>query len=188
MKRKYVVGMLVALLTVSVIPQASAHVSTQLMGFTNVAGQSSRVWLSLGHGCTYKEQKYGTQVFSVVVPKAAGKPTPQFIHGFKTTVVASTTVDSSNVPDFYTVTWTAKAKSWSIDDGTFFDFGMKVKWGTTPGVIAFPTTQTCFATQANGSKKPLYLKWIIIDGSTMASTDDTEFGPAPTVTTVAATK
>jgi hypothetical protein len=60
------------------ITPASAHVSAQSNGFTLVAGQSSRLWLSLGHGCTYKDLKYPTSVFKVVVPASAGKPTPEF--------------------------------------------------------------------------------------------------------------
>ena len=61
----------------SVMP-ASAHVGAQMKGYTLVAGQSSRMWLSLGHGCTYKDVKYPTSVFKVVVPATAGKPTPEF--------------------------------------------------------------------------------------------------------------
>ena len=63
------------------ITPASAHVSAQSKGFTLVAGQSSRLWLSLGHGCTYKNLKYPTSVFKVVVPASAGKPTPEFHYG-----------------------------------------------------------------------------------------------------------
>ena len=168
-------------LIVGFIAPSSAHVSAQPKGYTLVAGQSSRLWLSLGHGCTYKDLKYPTSVFSVVVPASAGKPTPEFHYGFKTSVVASKEVDSKNVPVSYTVTWTAKTVSHAIDDGTFYDFGLKLKWSTTPQTIAFPTTQICYAT----GKKPLYLRWIITDGSTKTGTEDTEFGPAPTVTTIA---
>lgn len=169
------------LFTAAAVSPASAHVSAQSKGYTLEAGKSSRLWLSLGHGCTYKNQKYPTSIFKVVVPAAAGKPTPEFHSGFKTTVVASTEVDSKNAPLSYTVTWTAKSVSHAIDDGTFYDFGLKLTWNTTPQTIAFPTTQTCFAP----GKKPLYLQWIITDGSTKVATEDTEFGPAPTVTTVA---
>jgi hypothetical protein len=172
------------LIAASISP-ASAHVSAQSKGYTLVAGQSSRLWLSLGHGCTYKDQKYGTSVFKVVVPAAAGKPTPEFHYGFSTTVVPSTEVDSKNVPLSYTVTWTAKTIGHVIDDGTFYDFGLKLTWSSTPQKISFPTTQICYAPSSAG-KKPLYLQWMITDGSTKAATDDTEFGPAPNVTTVAA--
>jgi hypothetical protein len=151
------------------ITPASAHVSAQSKGFTLVAGQSSRLWLSLGHGCTYKDLKYPTSVFKVVVPASAGKPTPEFHYGYKTSVIAST------------VTWTAKTVSRAIDDGTFYDFGLKLKWNATPQTIAFPTTQICYAP----GKKPLYLQWNITDGSTKPGTEDTEFGPAPSVTTIA---
>lgn len=174
-------GISISLLIGNILP-ASAHVSAQSMGYTLVAGQSSRLWLSLGHGCTYKDQKYPTSVFKVVVPASAGKPTPEFHYGFTTSVVASTEVDSKNTPLNYTVTWTAKTAGHAIDDGTFYDFGLKLKWDATPQTIAFPTTQICYAPQ----KKPLYLQWIITDGSTKPSTEDTEYGPAPTVTTVAA--
>jgi hypothetical protein len=163
---------------------ASAHVSTQSKGYTLVAGQSSRLWLSLGHGCAYNGLKYPTSIFKVVVPATAGKPTPEFHYGFSTSVIPSSEVDAKNVPLNYTVTWTAKTLGHAIDDGTFYDFGLKLSWNATPQTIAFPTTQICYAP----GKKPLYLQWTITDGSTKAATADTEFGPAPTVTTVASTK
>lgn len=176
-----VIAMSISMLAVSILP-ASAHVSAQSKGYTVVAGQSSRLWLSLGHGCAYNNVKYPTSVFKVVVPATAGKPTPEFHYGFKSTVVASTEVDSKNAPLNYTVTWTAKTMGHAIDDGTFYDFGMKLSWNATPQTIAFPTTQICYAP----GKKPLYLQWTITDGSKKAATADTEYGPAPTVTTIAA--
>jgi hypothetical protein len=182
--KKVTLFTLIAIMVGSSLPAAQAHVSTQSLGFTTIAGQSSRVYLSLGHGCTYKNVKYGTSIFQVVVPAAAGKPTPEFKPGFKSTVIANTTLNAANAPIDYTVTWTSKSRINVIDDGTFFDFGLKVKWDATAQKIAFPTTQTCFA----ADKTPLYLKWIITDGTTKASTADTEFGPAPTLTTVAAAK
>jgi hypothetical protein len=97
-------------------------------------------------------------------------------------VIASAEVDAKNVPLNYTVTWTARTVSHAIDDGTFYDFGLKLKWDVTPQTIAFPTTQICYAP----GKKPLYLQWNITDGSSKPATEDTEFGPAPTVTTIAA--
>ena len=174
-------GISISLIISTMLP-ASAHVSAQSKGYTLVAGQSSRLWLSLGHGCMYKDAKYPTSVFKVIVPAVAGKPTPEFHYGFKTSVVASTEVDAKNAPLNYTVTWTAKTLGHAIDDGTFYDFGMKLTWNATPQTIAFPTTQICYAP----GKKPLYLQWTITDGSTKPGTVDTEFGPAPTVTTIAA--
>ena len=168
------------------ISPAQAHVGTQTRGNTLVAGSSSRIYLSLGHGCNYKGVQYATHVFSTEVPAAAGKPTPEFHQGFKAKVVASSEVDATNTPAYYTVSWTAKSSSWDIDPNTFYDFGFKVTWNKTPQKIAFKTTQICSAYDtASGTRKALYLKWHITDGSTMAATEDTEFGPAPTVTTVA---
>ncbi len=184
MKKKLtiVLSVLALIMGVGVYP-ASAHVSVQPKGYTLQAGQSSRIWLSLGHGCHYKDLAYPTSVFKVDVPAAAGKPTPEFHHGYKTSVVASSTVDANKVPDFYTVTWTAKAKSWAIDDGTFYDFGLKVTWNKTPQKINLKTTQICYATQADGSKLPLYLNWQITDGTTKTAEPTIEWGPAPSVTT-----
>jgi len=186
MKNKVISISAILTLSLSFITPAQAHVGTQMRGNSLVAGASSRVYLSLGHGCTYKEVQYATHIFSVEVPAAAGKPTPEFHQGFKAKVVASREVDAANVPDFYTVTWTAKSSSWDIDPYTFYDFGLKVKWDKSPQKIAFKTTQQCSAYDTTTrSRKALYLKWHITDGSTMAATVDTEFGPAPTVTTVA---
>jgi len=182
--KKLIISFLAFLLILATSP-AQAHVSIQTKGSTLVAGSSSRIWLSLGHGCAYKDQKYGTQIFSVDVPRVAGKPTPEFHYGFKTTVVASKSVDAKGVPDFYTVTWTAKSRNWAIDDGTFYDFGLKVTWDKAAQKINFPTTQTCYATLGDRTKKPLYLKWIITDGTSKTATEDTEFGPAPSITTTA---
>lgn len=184
MKKKLTIALSVLALTMSIgVYPASAHVSVQPKGYTLQAGQSSRIWMSLGHGCHYKEVAYPTSVFKVEVPAAAGKPTPEFHQGFKATVVASTTVDANKVPDYYTVTWTAKAKSWAIDDGTFYDFGLKVKWNKTAQKIDLKTTQICFSTQANGTKLPLYLNWHITDGTTKAAEPTVEWGPAPSITT-----
>ena len=187
MKKKTLLACAIAAaLSLISMQAASAHVSLQLKGYTDTAGTASRVWLSLGHGCTDKDHKYGTSIFSVDVPRTAGKPTPEFHVGYKTSVVPSAAVDAKGVPDFYTVTWTAKAKSYVIDDGTFYDFGLKVTWDATPQKINLPTTQTCFApTTTAGLKKPLYLNWVITDGTTKAGTEDTEFGPAPSITTKA---
>lgn len=184
---KRVIVIFAAVITVVAIPTAAnAHVGVQLRGNTLVAGQSSRIYLSLGHGCTYKNTQYGTRIFSAVIPSTAGKPTPEFHQGFKATVVASTEVDAKNNPLSYTVTWTAKSANYTIDPYTFYDFGLKVKWDASPQKIFFPTTQTCYApTSTSGVKKPLYLRWIQTDGTTPAATEDTEFGPAPAVTTVA---
>ncbi len=185
-QKKAIFAVLVtALIAVPTI--ASAHVGVQLRGNTLVAGQSSRIYLSLGHGCTYKSVQYGTRIFSTDVPASAGKPTPEFRQGFKATVVASNEVDAKNVPTYYTVTWTAKSNYWVIDPYTFSDFGIKVIWSATPQKIFFKTTQTCYAPTSNsGVKKALYLKWIQTDGTTPPATEDTEFGPAPAVTTVTA--
>ena len=95
MRRKILVAISVLALIMGIgVYPASAHVSMQPKGYTLQAGQSSRIWLSLGHGCTYRTYKYGTSVFVVQVPSAAGKPTPEFHQGFKTSVVASTTVET----------------------------------------------------------------------------------------------
>ena len=176
----------VAIFTGIALVPANAHVGVQLRGNTLEAGKSSRVYLSLGHGCSHQGKGYPTSEFIVKVPAAAGKPTPEFHYGFKTSVVASATLDASNAPTFYTVSWKAKTLAHAIDDGTFYDFGLKVKWAVTPQVIPFETTQTCYGPITNGKKLPLYLSWTITDGSTKTATVDTEFGPAPSVTTVKA--
>ena len=189
MKKNFVKVVIAAvfIMGVSVSP-ANAHVGVQMKGYTLEAGKSSRLWLSLGHGCTYKTIKYPTSVFVVEVPATAGKPTPEFHQGFKTSVVASTTVDTNKVPDYYTVTWKAKAKSWAIDDGTFYDFGLKVAFNAVPQQINLKTTQVCYAPQADGSKKPLYLNWHITDGAKKVASEDIEWGPAPSITTITAVK
>ncbi len=187
MKKKFVIFSVAVLSAVFLPSIANAHVGVQMRGNSLIAGQSSRVYLSLGHGCTYKGVQYGTRIFSTVVPSTAGKPTPEFHQGFKVTVTPSTAVDAKNVPLNYTVTWTAKSAYWTIDPYTFYDFGFKVTWNATPQKISFLTTQTCYApTTSAGERKPLYLKWIQTDGTTPAATEDTEFGPAPSVTTVSA--
>ena len=179
--RKKLIAISAALTFLQVLP-ASAHVGAISYGNTLVAGQSSRIFLSLGHGCTYKNVKYGTSIFQVDVPATAGKPTPSYVPGYKVTNVASKDLLANGAPKSYRVTWTALAKSKIVPDGTFYDFGLKVRWDANPQVIYFPVTQTCYASD----KTPLYLVWDITDGSTKAATADTEYGPAPSVTTVKA--
>ena len=89
----------------------------------------------------------------------------------------------------YKVTWTSKVPSSIVDDGTFADFGISLKWSADIKALTkvnFPTTQVCKAGTrdvTSGVKAPvtMYLRWIITDGSTQAATTDTEFGPAPSV-------
>ena len=186
MKRVITVLSAISLFIGIALVPANAHVSVQMRGNTLVAGQSSRVYLSLGHGCTYQSKAYPTSDFIVKVPATAGKPTPEYHYGFKTSVVASTTLDANKAPEFYTVSWKAKTLSHAIDDGTFYDFGLKVKWSATAQLINFETTQVCYAPAAGGKKKPLYLSWTITDGTTKTATEDTDFGPSPSVTTIKA--
>lgn len=178
-----------ALIAIAASP-ASAHVSTNLKGFPDIAGQSSTVYFRLGHGCASGANHFGTSVMQVVVPAIAGTPKPEFKAGFKATVVASTTKTAAGAPENYTVTWTSKLPSSIVDDGTFADFGVSLKWSADIKAItkvSFPTTQICKAGTRDvttGVKSPMamYLRWIITDGTTQAATADTEFGPAPSVT------
>ena len=178
-----------ALVAIAASP-ASAHVSTNLKGFSDVAGQSSTVYFRLGHGCTDGSNHFGTSVMQVVIPAIAGTPKPEFKPGFKASVVASSTKNAAGAPENYTVTWTSKLPSSVIDDGTFSDFGISLKWSADIKVatkVDFPTTQTCKAGSRDinsgvKSTMAMYLRWIITDGTTKAATPDTEFGPAPSVT------
>jgi hypothetical protein len=65
---------------------------------------------------------------------------------------------------------------------------LKVKFNSTPQQINLKTTQICYAPLADGSKKPLYLNWHITDGTTKVASEDIEWGPAPSITTVTAVK
>ena len=169
---------------------ASAHVSTNLKGFSDIAGQSSTVYFRLGHGCAVGANHFGTSSFEVVVPAIAGTPKPEFKPGFKTAVVPSTTKNLAGAPEAYTVTWTSKSTTSVVDDGTFADFGVSLKWSSdikSVTKVNFPTTQVCKAGLRDAvsgvkSTSNAYLRWIITDGTTKAATADTEFGPAPSVT------
>jgi uncharacterized protein YcnI len=189
--KKIVVSLLSVLALVAIlVSPASAHVSTNLKGFSDVAGQSSTVYFRLGHGCASGANHFGTAIFEVLVPAIAGTPKPEFKSGFKTSVVAASTKTPSGLPENYKVTWTAKLPSSIIDDGTFADFGISLKWSAdikSLTKVNFPTTQTCkVGTRdiSNGTKAEtnMYLRWVITDGSTQAATADTEYGPAPSVT------
>jgi hypothetical protein len=153
---KKCIVILAAILTMVGLTPSSAHVGANLRGFSDVAGQSSTVYLRLGHGCTDGKNYFGTSSFEVVVPIEAGTPRP----------------------------------SQAIDHGTFAEFAFQVRWSaaiTAVTKVAFPTTQVCkrglqdFDTKKK-APNDFFLKWIITDGSTLADTADTEFGPAPTVT------
>ena len=116
--KKKILAICAALTFIQAVP-ANAHVGAISYGNTLVAGQSSRIFLSLGHGCTYKNVKYGTSIFQVDVPATAGKPTPAYVPGFKVTNVASKDLLANGAPKSYRVTWIALAKSKIVPDGTF---------------------------------------------------------------------
>lgn len=169
---------------------SQAHVGAYLRGFSDVAGQSSTVYLRLGHGCTDEVNHFGTSIFEVTVPIEAGTPRPEFKAGWRSRVVASSAKNAQGVPLYNTVTWSAKSLKNSVDNGTFAEFALQVKWSaaiTTPTKVNFPTTQVCLkGTRDIDTKvkapKNFYLKWTVTDGSTKEATADTEFGPAPSVT------
>lgn len=193
--KKYFISALsaIALVAIAASP-ANAHVSTNLKGFSDVAGQSSTVYFRLGHGCASGANHFGTSIFEVTVPAIAGTPKPEFKPGFKTSVTAATTKTAAGAPENYKVTWTAKVPSSIVDDGTFADFGISLKWSADIKALTkldFPATQVCKAGTRDlntGVKAPvaMYLRWIITDGSTQTATSDTEFGPAPSVSVKAA--
>jgi uncharacterized protein YcnI len=184
------IAMIAAVFMLMGVTPSSAHVGANLRGFSDVAGQSSTVYLRLGHGCTDGTNYFGTSVFEVVVPIEAGTPRPEFKAGWRAKVVPSAQKNDKGVALFNTVTWTAKSPMQSIDHGTFAEFAFQVRWSAaiaTASKVAFPTTQVCKrGTQDFDTKKKapkdFFLKWTITDGSTKAETADTEFGPAPTVT------
>lgn len=184
------IAILAAVLTMVGLAPSSAHVGANLRGFSDVAAQSSTVYLRLGHGCTDGKNYFGTGVFEVVVPIEAGTPRPEFKSGWRAKVVPSAEKNDKGVPLSNKITWTAKSHTQSIDHGTFAEFAFQVKWSaaiTVETKVAFPTTQVCKrGVQDFDTKKKapndFFLKWIITDGSTMANTANTEFGPAPTVT------
>jgi uncharacterized protein YcnI len=184
------IAMLAAILTMIGLTPSSAHVGANLRGFSDVAGQSSTVYLRLGHGCTDGTNSFGTSVFEVVVPIEAGTPRPEFKAGWRARVVPSAEKNDKGVSLSNTVTWTARSLTHAIDHGTFAEFAFQVRWSvaiTSPTRVAFPTTQVCKRglQDFNTKKKApndFFLRWIITDGTTRADTADTEFGPAPTVT------
>jgi uncharacterized protein YcnI len=184
------IAILAAVLTMVGLTPSSAHVGASLRGFSDVAGQSSTVYLRLGHGCTDGKNYFGTGVFEVVVPVQAGTPRPEFKAGWRARVVPSAEKNDKGVALFNTITWTARSPMQQIDHGTFAEFAFQVRWNreiTTPTRVNFPTTQVCKrGYQDIDTKKKaqndFFLKWMITDGSTMADTADTEFGPAPSIT------
>lgn len=188
MKKRF--AMVAAVLMLAGVTPSHAHVGANLRGFSDVAGQSSTVYLRLGHGCTDGSNHFGTSVFEVVVPIEAGTPRPEFKAGWRAKVVPSTQTNDKGVALFNTVTWTAKSPMQAVDHGTFAEFAFQVRWSaaiTTATKVAFPTTQVCkrglqdYETKKK-SANDFFLKWIITDGTTKPATTDTEFGPAPTVT------
>jgi len=184
------IAMLAALFLIISVAPSQAHVGAYLRGFSDVAGQSSTVYLRLGHGCTDEVNYFGTGVFEVTVPIEAGTPRPEFKAGWRAQVVPSSAKNAQGVPLYSTVTWSAKSLKNSVDHGTFAEFALQVKWSaaiTAATKVNFPTTQVCLKGTKDLSTKVkapnnFYLKWTITDGSTKEATADTEFGPAPSVT------
>jgi hypothetical protein len=63
MKKKVIAVSAALALGLGFVSPAQAHVGTQMRGNSLVAGTSSRVYLSLGHGCSYKAVQYATHIF-----------------------------------------------------------------------------------------------------------------------------
>jgi len=196
MKRKIVVFMSSLLVFFGVsFTAASAHVEIQLRGYSDKAGNESMIWLRAEHGCMYKNMMYATEQLQVKVPNAAGRPKPEFRYGFTATVVDSKTKDAAGVPLYYTVTWKATSAAFAIDGTNYFEVGMLTSWDKKPQTMYMPAIQFCHVTKAPSGGmptpkgenkdvgKPLYLKWIVTTGSTPKDTSDTEYGPAPVITT-----
>ena len=160
---------------------ASAHVEVQLRGYSDKAGDESMIWLRAEHGCMYNNAMYPTHILQVIVPNAAGRPKPEYKYGFTATVVDSKTKNSGGVPISYTVTWRAKNASFDIDGMNYVEFGLITQWDKKPQTIYMPAIQTCYI--GKDTSKPLYLKWIVTTGSTPKNTSNTEYGPAPVITT-----
>lgn len=196
MRRKFAIFtcLLVAFAGVN-LTAANAHVEIQLRGYSDKAGDESMIWLRAEHGCMYNNLMYPTEVLQVQVPNAAGRPKPEYRYGFTATVVDSKTKDAAGVPSYYTVTWKARNASFAIDGTTYTEFGLLTKWDKKPQTIYMPATQFCHVTKTPSGAmpstkisskdlgKPLYLKWIVTTGSTPKDTSDTEYGPAPVITT-----
>lgn len=187
---KKCIAILAALMMIIGAAPSQAHVGANLRGFSDVAGQSSTVYLRLGHGCTDEINYFGTGIFEVIVPIEAGTPRPEFKPGWRAQVVPSSTKNEQGVPLYNTVTWRAKSLKNSVDHGTFAEFALQVKWSAAIKAatkVNFPTTQICLKGTKDPSTKVkaannFYLKWTITDGSSSEATADTEFGPAPSVT------
>jgi len=195
---KHKIAILFCLLTIFTsagLSAANAHVEVQLRGYSDKAGDESMIWLRAEHGCMYKNAMFATEQLQVQVPNAAGRPKPGYMYGFTATVIDSKIKDSAGVPTFYTVTWKAKNISFAIDGSNYFEVGMLTSWNKRPQTIYMPAIQTCTVTNTpSGSMSPmkmstkdigkkLYLKWVVTTGSTPKDTSDTEFGPAPVITT-----
>ena len=196
MRRKILLtSFLLMLFTGASLSAANAHVEVQLRGYSNKAGDESMIWLRAEHGCMFKNATFATEQLQVQVPNAAGRPKPEYMYGFTATVVDSKTKDSAGIPTYYTVTWKAKNPSFAIDGSNYFEVGMLTSWDKKPQAIYMPAVQSCTVTKTpTGSMssmtmprgdvgKKLYLKWIVTTGSTPKDTVDTEYGPAPVITT-----
>lgn len=189
---------------------ANAHVGIDTRGTVATVGGSLTYEMRLGHGCTAADgNKYGTHVFVVAVPAAAGVPTPQAVPGYTVVVTPSAIKDASGVPVTNTVTWTAKSANDDIQINAFAEFGLRgkplaagVAWFDTTQICRVPKTVTAPATikKVNGKKvttpgkttttyTELLLNWSVHDSAapTVVAADGlSETGPAPSLNIAAA--
>lgn len=120
-----------------------AHMSIKTNGNSIKAGDSSTIWLRVGHGCKDADGKeISTTRVSVVVPREAGTPKAEHRDGWDVTLTPQGEKDSAGTYDSYLVNWQAKP-GFSVAPGTFSDFGVQVKWGKTPGKIWLDGAQDC---------------------------------------------
>ena len=109
---------------------AAAHASVQLYGGKATAGGYGALWMRIPHGCDGSP----TKRIAITIPASFGSVKPQMIGGWQAKVVLRP--DGSR-----RVVWNAVGKL--LPDDQFADFGISVRWPTTPGSVALPTIQTC---------------------------------------------
>lgn len=127
-----ILGTLAAATAVSIasaIP-ASAHATIQLYGTPATAGGYGQMFVRVPHGCT---GGLATDTVKIQIPAGFASVKPQAKAGWQVSTVKA---DGKNVSE---VIWSGG----NLPDSQFDDFGLSVKFPSTPGTAYLPVVQLC---------------------------------------------
>lgn len=124
----------------STVTPVNAHASVQLYGSTPKAGGYGHAFIRIPHGCDGAP----TDTIKVQIPAGFASVKPQAKAGWAVNTVKA---DGKNVSE---VIWSGG----SLADSQFDDFGLSLKYPSTPGTYYVPVVQLCGAASVAWTQIP----------------------------------